>query len=445
MRLNSLYHPNLIKQFEFAFPRAYGPCRFWVAVMLVASVYCLPAQGQDSGNGELPRLEYVWAQNYLNGDLPQGRPFVLWGSIPPEVTGVTVAFQPGRPDTLTCEVATCRGWQRPESSEASETFEVTISRLIRGRQYAFQVERLRRLNAEETEALRTKVNAEVTGFVRQALVDSFLTDNELTTFLHTLSSRIEYGGPEGDQVTLEGKLVDVTGGYYETIQRLRNEKTQLSDLRKGGAPQRAIDRSQKMVDSLQSELKNVEEGLADSTTAAIVNTYRREARVAVGKSMLSFTNRLPFYVTLDVGLVWLPFVLDDTTPYAAINFYFSSVDKSVPLSEYAYGNNAWKRFWSTFPQRFSVSVGINLGKVQKENVTVEGLLGNKSIYLAAGLRLTDYLRASAGVLTYQLPDSNPLVERSELRASPLFALSIDVDILSTLRGMASSIRGTDNN
>jgi hypothetical protein len=172
----------------------------------------------------------------------------------------------------------------------------------------------------------------------------------------------------------------------------------------------------------------------DSTAYRTTEVYRSKAEsVSIGSApVLNYAERLPFYISADVGVSFIP-ILNETAPYIGINFYFASVDKDVSLLEYG-------GFFETFRERFSIMIGINLGEVRNEGENLEGVLGKKKIFLGAGYRLTDYLRFGAGVLTYQIQVPNPLVNKQELKGSPYLSVSVDIDAVATIKNLVSAIK-----
>lgn len=141
---------------------------------------------------------------------------------------------------------------------------------------------------------------------------------------------------------------------------------------------------------------------------------------------------MPLYLTVDVGAVGVPFAANNfgIAQYVGANFYFGPVDRDERL--------LWRptRYYGReFAKRFSLSVGITTtGALLRPERGVTGIAGSQFPMLGGGVRITNLLRFSAGVLLYKQKSQNPADGReSGVRAAPYIALSLDFDVVSQIR------------
>lgn len=125
------------------------------------------------------------------------------------------------------------------------------------------------------------------------------------------------------------------------------------------------------------------------------------------------------YVSIDAGLlVGLP--VNELLPYAGANIYLRPVNPTASL-----------KTKGSFSRRFSLTVGLTLASIAKENER-EDLFGSQALVLGAGLRLTPVIRFSSGALLFKSLDPNPLITKSHTGAAWYFALSADYNIASAI-------------
>lgn len=145
-----------------------------------------------------------------------------------------------------------------------------------------------------------------------------------------------------------------------------------------------------------------------------------------------FVGWLPFYLTVDLGAVGVPFAANNfgIAQYVGANFYFGPVDRDERL--------LWRptrHAGREFAKRFSLSFGITTtGALLRPESGVTGVAGSQFPMLGGGVRITNLLRFSAGVLLYKQKSQNPADGReSGVRAAPFIALSLDFDVISQIR------------
>jgi hypothetical protein len=143
----------------------------------------------------------------------------------------------------------------------------------------------------------------------------------------------------------------------------------------------------------------------------------------------SYTERAPFYVSADVGLMMPVFRKQgtDIALYVGVNLYFEAVDKNVPLS-----------VDGGIGKRFSLMGGITLDKISDPPKSIEGVIGDQFLMGGVGFRLTDYLRLGGGVVFFDQRDPNPTVSQTSLRVAPYFALSLDSDVIGIVKDAIGS-------
>jgi hypothetical protein len=61
--------------------------------------------------------------------------------------------------------------------------------------------------------------------------------------------------------------------------------------------------------------------------------------------------------------------------------------------------------------------------------------GDTTMLLGAGLRATEWLRFTGGALVFKTINPNPLIDETELRLTPFFAMSADIDAADVLKNL----------
>jgi hypothetical protein len=128
------------------------------------------------------------------------------------------------------------------------------------------------------------------------------------------------------------------------------------------------------------------------------------------------------YVSADAGVLYAS-VIETGAVYIGSNIYFRPVNKRAPL-----GRN------DSFLRRAALTIGFTVTSIADENHrTRSDLFGRQSLVLGGGLRLTESVRAGAGVLLFKEADSNPLITRTSAATTPYISFSFDLDVGSTFR------------
>jgi hypothetical protein len=157
-------------------------------------------------------------------------------------------------------------------------------------------------------------------------------------------------------------------------------------------------------------------------------------------TVANYETRATWYVGADLGTA-LAWDLEEAFTYGGANIYFRPVNKKAHLSW-----DDWRpgQRWTEFRKRFSVMIGLPQDEIEIENT--KPLVQKRPVLLAAGLRLTDFLRFTfAGALIFKETDPNPLVDDERLAWSPFVGLSIDWNIAGTFRTMFQNVFPGNNN
>ncbi len=193
---------------------------------------------------------------------------------------------------------------------------------------------------------------------------------------------------------------------------------------------------------MQDSFDIVATALANRTTvlAGVVENFYKEQvdkLRASGTTMANYEVRANWYLALDLGIAWAEDVEDFFT-YVGTNIYFRPVNKKAHLrwSDFRKG-----QFRSELFKRLSVTIGISIDDLSRDNqflppsqeTLTQGLIGNKPLIFAAGLRLSDFMRLSVGALVFKDQDPNPLIDETKLAWSPLVSISIDWNLSGTLK------------
>lgn len=110
-------------------------------------------------------------------------------------------------------------------------------------------------------------------------------------------------------------------------------------------------------------------------------------------------------------------------PYVGVNLYFTPVERKVALDELVGG----------LRQRLSLTVGVTLTKPPINGREVHTLVFDRYPLVAAGCRLSHYLRLIVGTAFYKIADVNSLSEDRGIGLAPFFGLSVDADLVSIIK------------
>jgi hypothetical protein len=191
-------------------------------------------------------------------------------------------------------------------------------------------------------------------------------------------------------------------------------------------------------DLLKRRLDTRSQLIAD--LAASLQALLLEVVTVRASTVASYETRATWYVGADLGTA-LAWDLEEAFTYGGANIYFRPVNKKAHLSW-----DDWRpgQRWTEFRKRFSVMIGLPQDEIEIENT--EPLIQDRPVLVAAGIRLTDYLRFTfAGALIFKETDPNPLVDDERLAWSPFVGLSIDWNIAGTFRTMFQNVFPGNNN
>jgi hypothetical protein len=135
----------------------------------------------------------------------------------------------------------------------------------------------------------------------------------------------------------------------------------------------------------------------------------------------NFATRRTWYQSADMGLA-VGVSINEILPYVGTNLYFRPVNTEAPPGK--------------FLTRFSGLIGFTW----TDNILKPGerasLYGTSvSLVLGAGLRLTEVLKVSGGVLTFKGIDPNPTVVKTRIEVAPFVSISGDFDVAKLLGGL----------
>jgi hypothetical protein len=135
----------------------------------------------------------------------------------------------------------------------------------------------------------------------------------------------------------------------------------------------------------------------------------------------NFDTRKSWYLSMDTGIAIAP-GLNEIFPYAGSNIYFRPVNKEAPPT--------------VFLSRFSMLFGFTWTTNVNKPGETRALYGdNANIVIGAGLRATDVLRLSGGMLVLKGINPNPLIDRTRIEVTPFFSISADIDVAGILGGV----------
>ena len=136
------------------------------------------------------------------------------------------------------------------------------------------------------------------------------------------------------------------------------------------------------------------------------------------------------YAAIDTGVVaafpfayaggnGTPWVL----PYVGLNLYFTPVDRTVALSELVH----------PVVQRLSLTLGRVLANPTLPNRTITDF-GFGYPLLAVGVRVSQFIRATAGAVFYRINADNPTSAGTTFGVAPFIGMSLDGDVIAIAQG-----------
>ena len=153
------------------------------------------------------------------------------------------------------------------------------------------------------------------------------------------------------------------------------------------------------------------------------------ARVAMrATSSTTYKARANMHISLDAGLLGAHDVRE-IVPYIGVNWYLRPVNKDAPLE--------WRCWKSCFRRRFAFTVGVSATSVKQQD-RIEDLVSSRALLLGAGLRVTDYVRATGGALIVK-SYVNGVDNRPEPHGLLAGAASLDIDVIQLLGKVASAL------
>jgi hypothetical protein len=193
---------------------------------------------------------------------------------------------------------------------------------------------------------------------------------------------------------------------------------------------------------MRADLSARDQALTSLST--LVSVEARKVVVVDGTTVADFRTAQSWYIAMDAGFAYY-FRIGTMTPYVGANIYFRPVNKDAPLS-----------LVDSFGRRFSLTFGITLNSIEQQGdngTTVPAasktrfdlLQNNRSLLLGAGLRVSQSLRVSGGVLVLKEKDTNPLISKQSVATVPYVSFSLDFDVASALKGGLGALFGGSEN
>lgn len=179
----------------------------------------------------------------------------------------------------------------------------------------------------------------------------------------------------------------------------------------------ALKRSSTLLMQLQTKLRARVQGIE-----AIVEQLEKQLNEVVriqGTTEASYETRAGWYLSADVGLGYAPDT-EDVFTYIGTNIYFRPVNKKAPLR-------------GSFLKRFSIMLGFTIDETTEMDADLQGVLMDRSLLLAGGIRVSDHFRLSLGTIVFEETNPDPLVSGEELVWSPFISASVDWNLRSLFK------------
>jgi len=179
---------------------------------------------------------------------------------------------------------------------------------------------------------------------------------------------------------------------------------------------------------LEAKVNKAVEGAGKSIPASVLRQPLSAVTIKTEPGS-STTPSAGNYASIDLGVA-VAFATSGGTgnpwflPYLGINLYFAPVERMVPFDRLA---GTWCQRY--LAQRFSLTGGFTLSSPGIPGRTVGTLLFGKYPLVAAGYRVSQYVRVTVGVVFYELSSRNPVLSSASVAVAPYGGISLDVDMI----------------
>ncbi len=155
----------------------------------------------------------------------------------------------------------------------------------------------------------------------------------------------------------------------------------------------------------------------------ITNRYFKKDLVTSYETTIDVESEAIPYINLDLGLLYAT-ELNDFFALQIVNFHRKPVNRKSHFSNL----KKWDKFW----KQTSLQIGI-AQKLGSDNDNYKGLLGDVGTpYFGAGFRINRFLRVGAGLILYELENTNPIISKTITKGSPSFTISINSSLSGAL-------------
>lgn len=283
-------------------------------------------------------------------------------------------------------------------------------------------------------------------------IDEFKTvsGNDFLLMLYTLVADNKYFDLLNGAVKFKGNAYtaasDVDGPSIELLYSFMNKFEKL----KFNKPDGSLHPLSALIDALYVPTKSVftdyqkykaaiaarEKSLA-TIPDFTVNMLLTATYIIEESTMVELAAQNTPYVGLDAGIGY-SFFTENFFLYYGANFYIRPVNKRTRLNNY--------KGLDYFLKTVSFYVGVTNSKFGSgSNTRYEATLGGSNdLILGLGYRFNRAMRINTGLQAYFLKDANPLIDKKELRGSPVISLTIDINIINTLGSVSKLLRLTPN-
>ncbi len=157
-----------------------------------------------------------------------------------------------------------------------------------------------------------------------------------------------------------------------------------------------------------------------------------------GKTTADFVTRGEWYITADLGIAWA-FTSPHTIirPYVGANFNFFPINRQA---NYSFFKSLFHPIKGNLLKSMSGVIGVTVVPFSSDE-QYEDLFNNLSLITALGIRLTDGVRLSGGVMWAYKKDANPLKTDKTLATIPYMGLSLDLDLKKWVQNITGKITG----
>ena len=150
-----------------------------------------------------------------------------------------------------------------------------------------------------------------------------------------------------------------------------------------------------------------------------------------GNSTNDYVTRTEYYVTGDVGIANIRYGHSfepnyDFQPYFGVNFNFLPINRQKKYNIFSWDKH------ECILKPFSGVIGVTVNPIKSDDSLRLDLWSKMSLLTGIGIRISDPIRLTAGLIWFKQKNDNPLITNYYLTSRFYISLSFDIDVIQYL-------------